>query len=185
MAHSLAPYSIGTANCGTSPLSMTLTRSVKADRRRDPASAEPWATSERRWPGQSPSGPLEAPAWKDKIPFRTSSSKATAGTTDPSGGSGRLKFSGAEGCFSFKALSVSLSWGAKPSAKASSVTNQPCYLLNIFRFSTNNSKTNSKFEKRFPLDCRACQDESIGKQGVTEIQVKNWTMYGKSKNMTF
>ena len=37
MAHSLAPYSIGTANSGTSPISMTLNRSVKADRRRDPA----------------------------------------------------------------------------------------------------------------------------------------------------
>ena len=82
--HSLALYSIGTANCGTSPLSMTLTRSVKADRRHDPASAEPWATNERRWPGWRPSGPPEASAWKDKIPFRTSSSK------NPSGGSGRL-----------------------------------------------------------------------------------------------
>ena len=93
MAHSLAPYSNGTTNCETSPLSMTLTRSVKADRRRDPASSEPWATNERRWPGRRPSGPSEAPAWKDKIPFQTSSSEATAGTTDPSGGSGRLRFS--------------------------------------------------------------------------------------------
>ena len=104
MAHSLAPYSTGTANCGTWPLSMTLTRSVKADRKRDPASAEPWATNERSWPGRRPSGPPEAPAWKDKIPFRTSSSEATAGTTGPSVGSGRLRFSVAEGCFSFKAL---------------------------------------------------------------------------------
>ena len=123
MAHSLAPYSTGTANCGTSLLSMTLTRSVKADRKRDPASAEPWATNERRWPRRRPSGPPEAPAWKDKIPFQTSSSsELTAGTTDPSGGSGRLRFSGSEGCFSFKALSVSPSWGAKPSAEASSLT---------------------------------------------------------------
>ena len=121
-AFKLAPYSTGTANCGTSPLSMMLTRSVKADRRRDPASAEPWATNERRWPGLKPSGPPEAPAWKDKIPFRTSSSEATAGTTDPSGGSGRLRFSGAEECFSFEALRVSPSWGAKPSAEASSLT---------------------------------------------------------------
>ena len=94
---------MGTANCGTSPLSMTFTRSVKADRRRDPVSAEPWATNERRWPGRRPSGPPEAPARKYKIAFLTSSSVATARTTDPSGGSGRLRFSGAEGCFSFKA----------------------------------------------------------------------------------
>ena len=113
---------MATANCGTSPLSMTFTRSVKADRRRDPASAEPWATKERRCPGRRPSGPPEAPARKDKIAFLTSSSVATAGTTDPSGGSGRPKFSGAEGCFSFKALRVSPSCGAKPSADASSLT---------------------------------------------------------------
>ena len=66
--------------------------------------------------------PPEAPAWKDKIPFRTSSSEATAGTTDPSGGPGKLRFSGAEGCFSFKGLSLSPSWDAKPSAEASSLT---------------------------------------------------------------
>ena len=47
MAHSFAPESTGTSNCGTSPLSMTFTRSVKVDRRRDPASAEPWATNDR------------------------------------------------------------------------------------------------------------------------------------------
>ena len=33
--------------------------------------------------------------------------EATARTTDPSGGSGSLRFFGAEGCFSFKALRVS------------------------------------------------------------------------------
>ena len=33
---------------------------------------------------------------------------------------------------------------------------------NIFRFSANYSKTNSKFEKiSFPLVCRACRAESI------------------------
>ena len=101
---------------------MTFTRSVKVDRRRDSASAEPWATNDRRWPGRRPSGPPEAPARKDMIAFLTSSSVATAGTTDPSGGSGRLRFSGAEGCFSFKALRVSLSCGAKPTANASSLT---------------------------------------------------------------
>ena len=111
-----------TANCVTSPLSMTFTRSFKADRRRDPASAEPWATNERRWPGQRPSGLPEAPARKDMIAFLTSSSVATAGTTDPSDGSGRLRFSGAEMCFSYKALRVSPSCGAKPSADASSLT---------------------------------------------------------------
>ena len=113
---------MGTANYGTSPLSMTFTRSIKADRRRDPASAEPWATYERRWPGRRPSGPPEAPARKDMIAFLRSSSVATAGKTDPSGGSGRLRFSGAEGCLSFKALRVSPSCGAKPSANASSLT---------------------------------------------------------------
>ena len=122
MAHTFALHSTGSANCGTLPLSMTLIRSVKADRRRDPASTELWAINERRWSGWRPSGPPEAPARKDKIPFRTSSSEATAGTTDPSAGSGRLRFSGAEGCFSFKALSVPPSGGAKPSAEASSLT---------------------------------------------------------------
>ena len=92
-------------NCGTSPLSMTFTRPVKGDRRRDLASAEQWAIDERRWLRQRPSGQPEAPARKDTIPFRTYSSVATAETTVPSGGSGRLRFSGAEGCFSFKALS--------------------------------------------------------------------------------
>ena len=90
---------------------MTFTRSVKVDRRRDPASAEPWATNDRRWPGRKPSGQPEAPVRKDMIAFLTSSSVATAGTTDPSGGSGRLRFSGAEGCFSFKApKSISILW---------------------------------------------------------------------------
>ena len=113
---------MGTANCGITPLSMTFTRLVKADRRRDPASAEPCFTNERIWPGRRPSGPPEAPARKDKIAFLIPSSVATAGTTDPSGGLGRLRFSGAEGCFSFNALRVSPSCGAKPSANASSLT---------------------------------------------------------------
>ena len=113
---------MGTANCGTLPFSMTFTRSVKADRRRDPVSAEPWATNEWRWPGRRPSGPPEAPARKDKIAFPTYSSVATAGTTDPSGESGSPRFFGAEGCFSFKALRVSPSCGAKPYADASSLT---------------------------------------------------------------
>ena len=69
MAHSLALHSIGTANCGTSPLSMTLTRSVKANRRHDPASAEPWATNERRWPGWRPSGPPELQHEKTRFLF--------------------------------------------------------------------------------------------------------------------
>ena len=99
-----------TANCGTSPLSMTLTKSFKADGRRDTASGE------RRWPGRRPSGPPNPLAWNYMIPLRTSSSEATAGTTDPSGGSEGKGFLGAEGCFYFKALSVSPSWGAKPSA---------------------------------------------------------------------
>ena len=43
-----------------------------------------------------------------KFPFKTSS-VAIAGTTDPSGGPGRLRYSGAEGGFSLKALSVSQS----------------------------------------------------------------------------
>ena len=119
-AHSLAPYSTGTANWGTSPLSMTLTRSVKADG--NARSYFRWTMGHQRtkvaraeviWPTRSSSM---------KIPFRTSSSEATAGTTDPSGGLGRLRFSGAEGCFSFKTLRVSPSWGAKPSAEASSLT---------------------------------------------------------------
>ena len=118
-----------TANCGTLPLSMTFTRSVKADRRHDPASAEPLATNERRWPGQRPSGPPEAPARKDMIAFLTSSPVVTAGTTDPSGGSGRLRFSGAEGCFSFKALRVSPSCVAKPSADASSLAQKMSLVL--------------------------------------------------------
>ena len=32
--------------------------------------------------------------------------------------------------------------------------------LNIFWFSANDSKTNLKFEKSFPLVCRACWDKS-------------------------
>ena len=81
----------------------------------------PWATNERRWPGRRPSGPPEATAWKDFISFRIYSYVVTAGTTDPSDGSGKLRFSEAEGCFSFKAVSVSPSWGAKPSADTSSL----------------------------------------------------------------
>ena len=61
---------------------MTFTSSVETDRRRDPASADPWATNERRWPGRRPSGAPEAPARKDMIAFLTSSSVATAGTTE-------------------------------------------------------------------------------------------------------
>ena len=37
-------------------------------------------------------------------------------------------------------------------------------LLDIFRYSAKISKTNYKFEKNFPLVCRACQDESIDVQ---------------------
>ena len=81
----MAQQQMGTANCGTSHLSMALTMSVKADRRRDPAFTEPWATNERRWPERRPSGPPEAPTWKNTIPFRASSSMATTGTTNPSG----------------------------------------------------------------------------------------------------
>ena len=113
---------MGTANCGTSPLSMTFTRSVKVNRRRDPASAEPWATNERRWPGRRPSAPPEAPARKRHDFLSNIFLRGNAGTTNPSGGSGRLRFSGAEGGFSFKALRVSASCGAKPSADASSLT---------------------------------------------------------------
>ena len=62
MPHFLAPKRMGAANCGTSYFIMTLTRSIDADRWRDPVSAESWATSEQRWPGQRPSGPREAQA---------------------------------------------------------------------------------------------------------------------------
>ena len=37
---------------------------------------------------------------------------------------------------------------------------------NIFKFSANNSKTNSKFQEYFPLVCRACWDESIDIQHI-------------------
>ena len=90
---------------------MKFARSINADRMVDPASAEPWATRERRWP-----------SWKDKISFRIFSSVATAGTTGPSGGLERPILSKAEGCFSFKTLSVSPSLGTKHSAGASSLT---------------------------------------------------------------
>ena len=40
------------------------------------------------------------------------SSMATAGAANPSGGLWRLRSSEAQGCFSFKAASVSTSWGA-------------------------------------------------------------------------
>ena len=38
---------------------------------------------------------------------------------------------------------------------------QPCQSLNIFRFSANNSKTNLKFRKSFPLVFKACQGKTI------------------------
>ena len=125
---------MGTENCGTSPLSMTFTRSVKVDIRRYPASAEPWATNERKRPGRRPSGLPEAPGRKDMTVFLTSSSVTTAGTTDPSGGSGRVRISGTKGCFSFKACCRNSPFcGAEPSAYASSLTallTSPSQILN-------------------------------------------------------
>ena len=79
-------------NCGTVSLSITVTRSVNEDRRSDLISAKQWATRERKWPGRLPSGPPEAPAWKDNISLQTSPPVVTARNTDPSGGLGRLSF---------------------------------------------------------------------------------------------
>ena len=121
MAHSLAPYSIGTAKYGTSPLSMTLTRSVKAEKS---AILLRWtmvhqwkkvARAETIWPTRSSS-------MKRQDSFSNMLFRGDCRNYRPISWFGRLRFSGAEGCFSSKALSVSLSWGAKPSAEASSLT---------------------------------------------------------------